>query len=266
MPRLFVADRFFTRDPTPGSWSTALAPNSRRSALACYKTGVLKLDKVKATPVEPNFFYMLAGLLTLFVALPVLQAFPKHIALVSMYTVLAVTLGLSAWSLSRSRTAFVIGASLAVLSTVLAIVGIRAHHPLLAHLVFGLHLTFWLIGAWFTARVLLAPGAVDLNRIVGSVCLYLIAGFIWTFLYFFQNLMAPGSFKGLSAEALYEELTEFAYQSFVTLTTLGYGDITPAAPIARALVNLEAIFGQFYIAILVAGLVGVRISSRVRGA
>lgn len=61
---------------------------------------------------------------------------------------------------------------------------------------------------------------------------------------------------------MYLQLPELAYFSFVTLTTLGYGDISPVTPFARALVNLEAIFGQFYIAILVAALVGIHISSR----
>ena len=67
----------------------------------------------------------------------------------------------------------------------------------------------------------------------------------------------------MTAEALDEKLPELAYYSFVTLTTLGYGDITPATPYARALSNLEAIFGQFYIAILVAALVGIYIANRI---
>jgi voltage-gated potassium channel len=51
--------------------------------------------------------------------------------------------------------------------------------------------------------------------------------------------------------------------TLTTLTTLGYGEITPATPYARALSNLEAIFGQFYIAILVAALVGIHIANRI---
>ena len=61
-----------------------------------------------------------------------------------------------------------------------------------------------------------------------------------------------------------ETLPEFVYFSFVSLTTLGYGDISPATPIARFVVYLEAILGQLYLAIMVAGLVGIGISDRVR--
>jgi hypothetical protein len=224
------------------------------------------LDKDKIltiAPVRHNFFYMLAGLLALFISVPVIETFQGEVARVLMYAALSVTLGISVWSLSGSRTAFAAGALITALTIVLAIVAVRSTHPLPGYLVLGLHLIFWVTCAWVAARALLAPGLVDLNRIAGSVCTYLIAGFIWTYLYIFQNLMVPASFRGMTAEALHEKLPELAYHSFVTLTTLGYGDITPVTPFARALVNLEAIFGQFYIAILVAALVGVHIANRI---
>ena len=56
--------------------------------------------------------------------------------------------------------------------------------------------------------------------------------------------------------------SEWLYFSFVTMTTLGYGDIAPVSAIARVLAYMQAVFGQFYIAILVAGLVGAYISRR----
>jgi voltage-gated potassium channel len=57
---------------------------------------------------------------------------------------------------------------------------------------------------------------------------------------------------------------DFIYFSFVTITTLGFGDISPTLPVARFLVYLEAIIGQFYLAILVASLVGSRLSKLPR--
>lgn len=206
---------------------------------------------------------MLAGLLALFISVPMIQTFQEEVARVFMYTTLAVTLGISVWSLSGSRIAFAAGVLCVILTIVLAIVAIRSQHPLSGYLILILHLLFWLTSIWIAARALLAPGTVDLNRIAGSICGYLIAGFIWTYLYIFQNLIEPGSFRGMTSVALEEKLPELAYFSFVTLTTLGYGEITPATPFARALVNLEAIFGQFYIAILVAALVGIHMASRI---
>lgn len=214
-------------------------------------------------PLKHNIFYLLAGLLALFISVPVIETFQGEVARVLMYAALSVTLGISVWSLSGSRTAFVAGALYTILTIVLAIVAVRMQHSLPGHLILVLHLMFWVTSAWIAARALLAPGPVDLNRIAGSVCIYLMAGFIWTYLYIFQNLLVPGSFRGISSGTLEETLPELAYHSFVTLTTLGYGDITPVTPFARTLGNLEAIFGQFYIAILVASLVGIHIANRI---
>jgi hypothetical protein len=68
----------------------------------------------------------------------------------------------------------------------------------------------------------------------------------------------PGSFI-VSNEDVSRTGGNFLYYSFVTLTTLGYGDITPASSPARSLSTLEAVTGQLYIAILVARLVGLHI-------
>jgi voltage-gated potassium channel Kch len=75
--------------------------------------------------------------------------------------------------------------------------------------------------------------------------------------------MSPGSFAGVLLETPKDSvLTTFNYFSIVTLTTLGYGDITPQSLAAGALCQIEAITGQFYIAVLVAWLVGNFIADR----
>ena len=66
----------------------------------------------------------------------------------------------------------------------------------------------------------------------------------------------------MSSTDLGAQLTELMYYSFVTLTTLGYGDLTPVKPIARTVGYLEAIVGQFYLAVLVAWLVGMYLSGK----
>ena len=126
---------------------------------------------------------MLIGLLALFVSVPALQSFSQENARMLMFITLAVASGISVWSLTGSRTTFVIGALFAVLTIVLALVAARSQRPVLGYLILGSHLVFWFTCAWIAARALLATGAVDLNRIVGSVCIYLMAGFIWTYLY-----------------------------------------------------------------------------------
>ena len=103
--------------------------------------------------------------------------------------------------------------------------------------------------------------AINRNRIVGSVCIYLLLGVLWAILYRLLFLIAPASFRGLDGSNA--DLETFTYFSFVTLTTLGYGDFVPATGTARSLAILEAMAGQLYIAILVAGLVGAYIAQQI---
>ena len=87
-------------------------------------------------------------------------------------------------------------------------------------------------------------------------------GLIWAVLYTLIQLTFPGSFTNISSNNEWFSLfPDFIYFSFVTITTLGFGDISPLLPISRFLVYFEAIVGQFYLAILVASLVGSHMSN-----
>ena len=108
---------------------------------------------------------------------------------------------------------------------------------------------------WVVARAVFAPGQVTYHRIVGAVLLYLTIGLVFVGLFTLTGLVSPGSFSGLridNAPGLASELIDF---SFVTLTSIGYGDIFPAHPLARSLCNVEGIIGQLYPATLLARLV-----------
>jgi len=110
------------------------------------------------------------------------------------------------------------------------------------------------------ARQVLFTGPIDGNKIIGAICIYLLIGLVWTLLYLFIAQAMPGAFNGLDQALWYDNFADVAYYSFVTLTTLGYGDISPVIPIARFLVYMEAIVGVFYMVILVASLIGIRTS------
>jgi hypothetical protein len=97
-----------------------------------------------------------------------------------------------------------------------------------------------------------SKGHFTLHRIQGGILVYLLISLVFAFLYESVYLLqGNASFKGLSLA----DRKEFMYFSLVTLTTVGYGDITPAIVIARSLANLEALIGQLYPAILIAGIV-----------
>ncbi|WAS04360.1 potassium channel family protein [Gloeomargaritales cyanobacterium VI4D9] len=94
---------------------------------------------------------------------------------------------------------------------------------------------------------------VTVNTLRGSVCVYLLIGTLWSIVYGIIYAVNPEAFA-FSHPATSGELYYF---SFVTLTTVGYGDITPVSPLARTVTNVEAIMGQMYIAIIVARVVAL---------
>ena len=104
---------------------------------------------------------------------------------------------------------------------------------------------------------------VDANILFAAICVYMLIGFICGSGYYLIELLVgdPGvltSLKGNLGVGLPRH--EAIYYSFVTLTTLGYGDITPVRPLASAVAYIEAVFGVFYIAILVGTLIGLMLS------
>ncbi|MGD8268268.1 MAG: potassium channel family protein [Desulfobacterales bacterium] len=104
-------------------------------------------------------------------------------------------------------------------------------------------------------RYVLRAGVVDREKIAAAVNVYLFFGLIWRDLYSLVSLLIPGAFN---SELLTQ--TDFLYYSFVTLSTLGYGDVLPVVGPAKALAYIEAIIGQLYLTILVARLVGLHIA------
>jgi hypothetical protein len=108
-------------------------------------------------------------------------------------------------------------------------------------------------------------GRVTWHRIEGAVALYLILGLVFAHLYGMLNALVPGAFSnvppGLNAHAVFYR-GRLLYFSFVTLTSVGYGDIAPLHPIARSLATLEAVIGQLFPATLLARLVSLELEGR----
>lgn len=119
--------------------------------------------------------------------------------------------------------------------------------------------------ALLMARNFLIQERSPAHRIAGAVTIYLVLGLIWMRLYQLLESVSPGSFRFPAGEDL--NAAALSYFSFVTLATLGYGDITPISLVARDLAVLEAVMGQLYLVILISWLVsqGVEKSGKKRG-
>jgi hypothetical protein len=110
---------------------------------------------------------------------------------------------------------------------------------------------------------------ISSEKVYGAVCAYLLIGFLFASVYGFVALVDPDAFS--FSAALEAELTGrngqrgggiFTYYSFVTMSTLGYGDISPVSSAARTIAWIQAVLGQLYLAIMIAGLVGTHIASK----
>ena len=100
---------------------------------------------------------------------------------------------------------------------------------------------------------------VTRDLIAGAAIVYLLMALAWSFIFGVVESLTPGSFSIPDIEGI-STSRSFLYLSFVTITTLGYGDITPVTSLARSLCILEAVIGQLYLVVQVAWLVGVHVS------
>ena len=209
-----------------------------------------------------NYVFLLGGLLFMLLGGSFGTENPQLSARIVMNITLFGVFILGVWSLVHSKTAFIAGWILAGLTLSLTIIAEVTGILLLQNLALTAVLVFFFLSCSIAVYDVLFGGAIDINRLVGAGCIYLLSGSLWGIVYFLLNAIAPGSFVGITGESWSEQLNEFTYYSFVTLTTLGYGDVAAVAPVARTLSYLEAVLGQMYLTVLVAALVGTHIASR----
>ena len=210
-----------------------------------------------------NFYFLFAGLLILMAIEPFLEGVPRSGPLIQLAFTAMLVVGV--FSLARHGWAFRVGLGLAGLGLAAALGYLATDSPVLRVVDLVAIGLFCLlaIGVNFQ-RVVLGSDAVTLNRIVGALCIYLLLGVTWSILFAFVQLAEPAAFH-YAARAATDPIEHLLYYSFVTLTTVGYGDVTPVHAVARTLAYLEAVIGQLYIAVLIAGLVGRR-AAETRGA
>jgi hypothetical protein len=138
--------------------------------------------------------------------------------------------------LVASHTAYLVAVSLALLAMV-------------ALMLFAI---YCVLGYVLRARV------ITRDQIYAGICMYLMLGFAFGAIYYLINILEPTSFV-MSKELLaVRDTPDLMYFSFVTLATLGYGDITPRTDIARLVAVMEALAGMLYIAVFMARLVSLR--------
>lgn len=229
---------------------------------------------MRVLPLKPeaphHFLFLLIALLGLLTAAPLAMESVAGQRCFSGSYLLVLMAGLS--SMRRSRLWFIAGAVL-VVPGVVQFIGDLSSGPnargffddlrAWSTLSLALYLAL-LIG--FIFRDLFSFNSVTTDRLLGALSGYVLLGILFGSLFQVLELLSPGAFVGVRASEPGHPATggdpgdALYYFSFVTLTTLGYGDISPVSPIARMLVVWEAVLGQAFMTILVARLVGLHVS------
>ena len=204
---------------------------------------------------------LLGSLVAIIFFLPPFQGRPDANLLVQLFFTLVFAAGLS--SETRSRTARLVGALVFAVAVVLHWVDYFAPGAGLAVWVSLARMLAVAVLVVLVVRHVFREGPITVQRIQGAVAVYLLLGVLWQCLYEMINALSPAAFRFAETPHTPAEVsTSLAYYSFVTLTTMGYGDITPVHPAARSAAILEALVGQLFPAILIARLVAMELTAR----
>ena len=207
-----------------------------------------------------NFIYLAAGLVLLLLIGSVLEFIPGDFGPRIVQAATIATILIAAWGQKGQHSRLVINIIFVLVMLLFIVAGAVLDKAGFSYAHLLLLLCFFIWMTWLLLRQVLFTGAVDGNRIVGAICIYMLLALVWAMLYLLIAEALPGSFNGVPQAPWLENFSTAIYFSFVTITTLGYGDILPVTPLARFLVTMEAIVGVFYMAIVVASLIGVRLS------
>jgi len=215
---------------------------------------------------ERRFLYLLLFLMILIFAGPFLSSHGKGFGLYDgLYTGVLI---LGAYSASGKRAFLLIALAILVPSVVLVWLDHFDTSTSYALPRYILAILFFMYIAGTILIHVLKSERVTFDKICAALCSYLLIGVIFAFLYSLLEFLEPGTFlaggkvipSGDPRAFHGAGLGQAIYFSFTTLTTLGYGDIAGATPVAKNLSVLEALIGQIYLVVLVARLVGMEIS------
>ncbi len=215
-------------------------------------------EQVMLKAPRHGYAILLSSLLILWMLSPFLEM--VHLERVGSTFLITMTLFAASYAMSDQGKSFIAIIALGLVFAVGAWIAVGMEPPswaVPASLAAGL-LFFGVVAYELLVDILSKEARVDTNLICGAVSVYLMIGVCFSFVFELIFNVDPDAFRGISPDGIGRNA--FMYYSFVTLTTLGYGDISPITKIGGSFATLEAIIGQLYLTVLVARLVGMHIS------
>ena len=213
----------------------------------------------KLSQSKQRFLILLCLILGLLVLVPILIRIVAARIFVDIFlTAIVISM---VYTISHKKGHVIVGVLLAIV--MLVSLWLQYFYPNKAILAIGMFAGALFIGVVIASILIFIFRSEEINReiIYAAILLYLLAALLWAFVYTFLELIDPASFN-IDLSQPQDDLLVFQYFSFVTLTTLGYGDITPVSEVAKAIAVLEAVVGQLYLVVAVAWLVGMYVSKK----
>ena len=204
--------------------------------------------------------WLLISLLTIFITSPFVV--PYYYGPTILNIIAAIVLLSATFAVSERRGFFIFALAASTVSIALTfwLAVARTHWLIIVS-----HGSLVIVISFFAVAILsyvLRSGKVTSDKIFAAICVYLLLGYAFAFVYSLIEEAEPGSFTSLISigpHDLVSRVMQMRYFSFVTLTSVGYGDIVPHTQMARTVALLEAMFGQFYLVALIGRLVGLHI-------
>src|ERR1043166_8685427 len=203
---------------------------------------------------------LLLLILVLFTISPLLLAF--HYGVVVLNIVGASVLLAATCTMSARKRLFSVAMTLSLISIVTT--GLLAAFPQTWAVLIS-HTSIIILVSFFAITIMdyvVRQGRVTADKIYAAICVYMLIGYAWAFAYSLLEEITPGSFTSpvpIEHNDYVGRVMQLRYFSFVTLATVGFGDVVPRSPLARTLAMLEAIVVQFYLVALVGRLIGLHI-------
>ena len=205
-----------------------------------------------------RYGFLFYSLLLTLIAVPIVKTFGLSSELLLLQALVGVNLLAAILPLETKKNHLVLSVIL-VVAIILRVGSLRAGHATLLTASHILWTSIALYGVFGALRFVLRASAVTVEHLYAALSAYLLAGLFLGVLYWAIEDVRPGSIMlagaGLSPQSF--KLTEGIYFSFITLATVGYGDIIPGNDVVRGLAIVEAIAGQFYLAVMIARLVSL---------
>ncbi len=203
-----------------------------------------------------RFYFLLISIVLFMILRPFMEGLVGISFLMQLFITAILLSGIYAVSEGRISLVFALLTGLPALFANWSFQLLKISFLFLIHHIFaGL---FFAVAAIIIVRHLGNQKIITVDLLLGAVCGYFLIGFMWGDIYILLETIQPGSFN-LGGQKV-PDMDSLIYFSFVTLATLGYGDIVPLTEQAQSFAIIEAIMGQMYLVVNIAILVAIHIS------